>query len=1106
MPVILQHREPPFENTFRELLERSRLDTIIVVVPTKRRIRHLTREVLAEASRGVSPALPIHTLESLAGTLYGSGPGALSLVGGAVQTLVFDAAIRSVSGRLSYFRVKERDRRLFQGTFDKVADVISALKESGVYPPLLEEEAADAPLDERPKLLDIAAIYREYDRQLDALAVEDTGGMYRRLHLEWSQEQFEKTFRREFPRVSRISLAGFDEFTPPEIAFLRRLCALRDVAVSLLFDFRHGNPELFGHLEANYSELLDLGFREERTGSAYPLDILTVTPVRRSPDVLATIDHVGRTLFQSNAGLARHGCAGRITLIRARNRTHEIEIICRLIKKLAADLPGRDLSTICVAMPRPQLYTEIVREQFRRFDIQVNVTDRYSLRTSPVVVAIMGLLRMRLRGFRRDDVLRVAGSPYLVIPTAGGGLDAPNLSEVSRALRIVGGYRSWREKITRRLETIRKRLAGELPPPDRDTLGAEAERLLRAERDIAALHRQTSPIGVPLVPADFRRALTEMLGELQLPARIVQQTPQKSVPEIERDVRAYASFLDIVRDVTDVLALRDGHATPQGVQNYYEEIKLLLARERYNIREQFGRGVLVTSIDETRGLAIDVMIVAGLVDGELPSVYDPEVFLSAARRTLREQRHDWQDRYLFYQATTNWSEHLYLTYPERDNELELVRSSFIDAVVKVADVERWEGREDYPLARFLCTEEDVLGWWATHARASEEGVREALPASLASAYERVESVIRIERSRTGDHGLPEYEGVIAGALSEAGRAFLERMRGRTYSASQLETYRACPFQFLAGRLLRLSVTEDFREDLSPLERGTLLHEALFEFFTERRDNRLGPLRDCSDRDFEHALRRLTEILEGKLADVDVPDAFWEIDKELILGSAGSRHALLRSFLEQERQRELETEPAYFEVSFGGGLAGAGNVDPVLSRSAPVRAGEILLRGKVDRVETGDGFFTVVDYKTGRSLPTSEEIRTGVSLQLPLYLFAVGQLLQEAGLGAMAPAAGLYCQLREPIRTRTVLGNAEYRDRAFAARAGSPSLVPDRDRMDDVLRRSIDAARQCVEGIARGEFPLTDPENSEKVCTYCQYKAICRIQTVRYVRSQEKESV
>jgi CRISPR/Cas system-associated exonuclease Cas4 (RecB family) len=61
-------------------------------------------------------------------------------------------------------------------------------------------------------------------------------------------------------------------------------------------------------------------------------------------------------------------------------------------------------------------------------------------------------------------------------------------------------------------------------------------------------------------------------------------------------------------------------------------------------------------------------------------------------------------------------------------------------------------------------------------------------------------------------------------------------------------------------------------------------------------------------------------------------------------------------------------------------------------------------------------------------------------------------------------------------------------------------------MDDVLRRSIEEARQCVEGIARGEFPLTDPENSEKVCTYCQYKTICRIQTVRYVRSQEKESV
>ena len=97
--------------------------------------------------------------------------------------------------------------------------------------------------------------------------------------------------------------------------------------------------------------------------------------------------------------------SGEVTLLRAHNRIHEVELICKLIKQLAAEKPERDLSAICVAMFRPQIYTDIFREQFDRFGIPANITDRFSLCRSQFVVTLFGLLQIPLNGFRRDDLL-----------------------------------------------------------------------------------------------------------------------------------------------------------------------------------------------------------------------------------------------------------------------------------------------------------------------------------------------------------------------------------------------------------------------------------------------------------------------------------------------------------------------------------------------------------------------------------------------------------------------------------------------------------------------------------------------------------------------------
>ena len=142
MPVILHYGPDPPLLPFDERVRRSRMEGCLVIVPTKRRIRHLTREIMRLSPGAVAPALPLFTMESLCRALYAALPGAKPVVGGPSRTLVFHRAVNSVAASLAYFSAGKGDHRLPGGTFDRLIGVITALKESGIYHDVLAGELA----------------------------------------------------------------------------------------------------------------------------------------------------------------------------------------------------------------------------------------------------------------------------------------------------------------------------------------------------------------------------------------------------------------------------------------------------------------------------------------------------------------------------------------------------------------------------------------------------------------------------------------------------------------------------------------------------------------------------------------------------------------------------------------------------------------------------------------------------------------------------------------------------------------------------------------------------------------------------------------------------
>ena len=272
---------------------------------------------------------------------------------------------------------------------------------------------------------------------------------------------------------------------------------------------------------------------------------------------------------------------------------------------------------------------------------------------------------------------------------------------------------------------------------------------------------------------------------------------------------------------------------------------------------------------------------------------------------------------------------------------------------------------------------------------------------------------------------------------------------------------------------------------------------------ERRRSDAPQLKGCSDDEAAAAVNQLADIVRREIDRLHIPDAFWEVDRAVLFGGGRGRRGLLAEIIDVERTREVETTPRHFEVAFGGGANGSSPRDPELARDLPLTIGGVAIRGKVDRVDVGPESFTVIDYKTARDLPGLADIESGTSLQLPLYLHVIREMLRESGKD-LAAAAGIYYQLRVPVKLAMGAGNAEFKERAFTSGEGGRKLLPNGEALDQLIRQTIGFVTGYVRGIVEGKFQLTTPDRIDDVCTYCSYRTLCRIQVIRRVASSPQE--
>jgi ATP-dependent helicase/nuclease subunit B len=564
---------------------------------------------------------------------------------------------------------------------------------------------------------------------------------------------------------------------------------------------------------------------------------------------------------------------------------------------------------------------------------------------------------------------------------------------------------------------------------------------------------------------------------------------------------------------------RSAGGSDTGLATFIAEVRRCLSSQTVPFGAADPGGLRVLEATDVRGLRFKVVFIAGLVEGGFPLRASRDwIYPHEERERLKRYGLTLEDispatllkeEHYFYQAACRATERLYFSRPlQLEDDSETVASYYIDELrravaplrIEPETIRRdYEGQEPKRVSTRSELNVTLVRQQERHLHRGDKrqlltGPQIKRLLTLArndgfvsnSALRRIE----IERERAGLRFGP-YDGEITDPNLVA---LLNKRFGVDFvhSASGLSTYGNCAYRFFGQRVLKLQPRGEAALDLQAIDAGKLLHDILRRFFERHRRERLTELNQES---LQQELRQLADRVFDEHERVVPPlnKQIWKIDREI-------RKILLDQVLlyELEVQKDAATEgvvPAYFEVAFGGMKSAArdphSKAEPLeIIRSTFVGEEAIKLSGQIDRVDiAADNTLIAYDYKLSMG-STKDDIKSGRSLQLPIYLEALERLIlpdhQIAGGGYYVIRGGNERRNRGLHRANLI------RYSGIGKKAGG---VIGEDEWQQIRSDVIAKIWDFLDHMRAGQFGVK-PSEKKKTCRFCDFAAVCRYDRYR----------
>ncbi len=872
-------------------------------------------------------------------------------------------------------------------------------------------------------------------------------------------------------------------------AELRALAKRSTRAAAVIDRFRAHRDELAGHLDRHDLLLLaatrvredleataDLGpvvlYLPRRLGRA-DLDLVGALAART--EVVAVLGVTGdadadgplRRLQEQLAGLVGPSPAASTTVpalrparvVLAPDPEEESREAVRLVLARLQTEPV-DLDRIALISRVESPYRLLLHEHLSAAGLPHHVELPWSVAQSMPGRVLLGLLDLPDHGFRRVDVARwLRAGP---IQWQGRAVPVPEWDAVARRAGVVQGLEQWRSRLDSRAADVADQLAAGWI--DEEQAAGRIEPVRGLQAFVADLGRE--------LPPGTRRSWRDWVdwGHAALERHLGASSAASDWPADDQ------ADLQRVNDRLDGLAGLDGVEAAPDAAGFRRVLGEELGRLRRRVG-RLGQGIQVGDLESAYGLDLDLVVVLGMAEGWYPPRHRddpllPDAELSEAGLADALGRPERADERRDHLAARAAGAEVVLLSPRSDprgqRELQPARW-LLEAVAR--QVGHPVGVTDLAA---------IDSPWLGRSPSFEDTVR-TLPVPLDRSERDLAALLRSTVAGSpsvADHPVARSDRRLARGLeavsSRRDRIYNEwtgRVGARdalvfhdetTASATRLERFARCPFQYLLGNVLNVRAHEDpvDEEGITPRDRGSLVHEVLETFFIETLGRDPDEGWDDADR------RRLHEILgevgeDYRARGLTGRELGWSLQSSAMqrwLGAVLDRDA--------EERSARQVRPVAAELRFGD------DTEHPPAEVALPDGRRLLFRGAVDRIDqSADGSLVVIDYKTGKgasySVVDKDRLDRGRKLQLPLYADAA-----RRALGTPDAEVEAYYWFVE--------------DSGRKAWRGGPVDPPVQERFENVVATLVD-------GIESGTFPANPGQDAffgPTNCGFCDYQRVC----------------
>lgn len=899
------------------------------------------------------------------------------------------------------------------GFLQVLRDRFAELKRGLVLPEAFEQ----ASQEKTPGLAEMARIYRAYQEKLHAIGWADREG------LSWLALETLQTTPALLKDWQLAVVDGFVDFTPTQHRALRLLAeTVPELVITL-----PGERDMERQVHRRSQRAL------EALSSRLDPQIDYLGAQTRLPEALS---HLERRLFAGGQGPVSSN--DHIHLLEVRSAAEEAREALRWLKALIVRerIPPEQCA---IFTQEPDLHYRFLREAADEFGMPLRFTWGEILAQSPPVAALIGLLELPTQDFPRREILDAVRCPYFELETVGlKPRDAALLELVSLNGQVTGGQEQWRAALENLIAMPAKTASESSPLPatqeESDTLGED--------RSLPELPQGEQ--AQRLANSLFKLILTLQAG----PQRSMQAWIAWLVELLEQihfvercENQAWDALQEALRELMMSAMISATDAVPYGAF----VLAFRSAMEGCSYKpEKEAHGVLAGRLVEAQGLRFQAVAILGLSEGIFPVVEKADPFIDEATRAeLGLEAQIGRDQAgIYYQALTRSDAHLLLTRPylaeggeawEASHYWRAVASLFPDSIQRVRG-------EEIRLLENAASPQEALFWSVRQER------RPQSDESLMKRAAFVEHGRQVLQARLADECQGPYEGFPTALQGELSRRFSS---DHVWSASRLESYASCPQRFYVDNALVLEAKQAPELGFNALQLGSMLHSILEQTYRRARD----------PRDIESVKASLSQAMTEEFTQAPQrygfrPSPLWEAER------AELSRRLVRC-VENLAAESAGWTPVAFEQAFG--IRGA----PPLRMDTG--AGVVLVRGFIDRVDrNADGELRVVDYKTGGSHLSKNDLIAGYRLQLPLYALGARQAL---ALGE--PVEGLYWNISAGEAGTLKLSKFEHQERSG---------------IEAAIQTVNDHVARIVNGVRAAQFPPLPPKGG---CpSYCPAAAWC----------------